>query len=219
MEHAYTRARDCASRWETPPALPGAVGLWRFYYVRGEFQTARELGEQLLTLAQRQHDPALLLWPTRPWEIPCSLGEFVPARAHLEQGMALYDPQQHRSLALLYGQDPGVVCLAYAALILWLLGYPDQALQRSQEALTLAQELSHPFSLAFALVVASAPSVPPGGPAVQERAEALMALAWSKDFPNKWQQVSCTVGKEAPSQWRCVGKVWPIFRLPCERNS
>ena len=44
-----------------------------------------------------------------------------------------------------------MACLSYAAWTLWHLGYPDQALKRSQEALTLAQELSHPFSLAFAL--------------------------------------------------------------------
>ena len=82
----------------------------------------------------------------------------------MEQGIALYDPQQHRSHAFLYGQDPGVTCLSYAAWALWFLGYPDQALKRSHEALTLAQELSHPFSLAFALSLCClAPSVPPGG--------------------------------------------------------
>ena len=64
--------------------------------------------------------------------------------------MALYDPQQHRSHTL-YGQDPGATSLYYAALALWYLGYPDQALQRCQQAVTLAQELSHPISVAFAL--------------------------------------------------------------------
>ena len=53
------------------------------------------------------------------------------------------------------GRTLGWVACAYAALALWLLGYPDQALQRSHEALTLAQELSHPFSLAFALYLAA----------------------------------------------------------------
>ena len=64
--------------------------------------------------------------------------------------MALYNPQQHRAYTL-SGQDPGATSLYYAALALWYLGYPTQALQRSQQAVTLAQELSHPFSLAFAL--------------------------------------------------------------------
>ena len=68
------------------------------------------------------------------------LGELAPARALLEQGMALYNPMQHSTLAVLYGQDPGVVCRSYAARPLWLLGYPDQALQWGREALALAQE-------------------------------------------------------------------------------
>jgi adenylate cyclase len=111
------------------------------------------------------------------------LGEFAPARAHLEQAIALYDFQQHRALAFLYGTDPAVVCLSYAAWALWLLGYPDQARRRSAEALTLAQGLSHSPSLAVALVWAaylhqSCRDVP----RVQERAEALMGLAAEQGF-------------------------------------
>ena len=71
------------------------------------------------------------------------LGEFAPARAHAEQALALYDPQK-QSVSLF---NPGVTALSCAALVLWHLGYPDQALKRSQEAVTLAQELSQPFSL------------------------------------------------------------------------
>ena len=130
-----------------PQLFPVLWGLWGFYHVRGELQTARELGEQLLSLAQRQHDPALLLQAHRALgDTLFWLGEFVPARAHLEQGMALYDPQQHRAHALLYGQDPGMGCRVYAALVLWVLGYPDQALQRSQEALTLARSCRTPLA-------------------------------------------------------------------------
>ena len=77
------------------------------------------------------------------------LGEFVPARAHLEQGIALYDPTKRRAHRAV--QDPGVVCFCFLAFTLWALGYPDQALRRSHEALALARELSHPFSLVFAL--------------------------------------------------------------------
>ena len=79
------------------------------------------------------------------------LGELVPARAHLEEGIILYDLEQHHSLTFRYGQDSKVTCLGYAAWALWLLGYPDQARARMHEMLTLAQELSHPFTLVFAL--------------------------------------------------------------------
>jgi predicted ATPase len=111
------------------------------------------------------------------------LGEFAPARAHLEQAIALYDVQQHRALAFLYGTDPAVICLSCAAWTLWLLGYPDQARRRSAEALTLAQELSHSPSLAVALIWATyLHQACREVPTVQERAEALMGLAAEQDF-------------------------------------
>jgi hypothetical protein len=81
------------------------------------------------------------------------LGEFALAREHLEQGIAFYDPQKHRPYAAL--DDPAVYCLSFAAYTLWFLGYADQALQRSHEALSLAQEISRPLSLAFALDLAA----------------------------------------------------------------
>ncbi len=63
----------------------------------------------------------------------------------------LYDRERHRPLVFSYGGlDAGVICLSYAAWTLWQLGYADQALKRGNEALTLAQTLSHHFSLAFA---------------------------------------------------------------------
>jgi predicted ATPase len=74
---------------------------------------------------------------------------------HLEQGSKLYDFEQHRILTVHYGQDSGTVCLAYAAWALWMRGYPAQALRRIQEALTLAQELAHPYSQGFTLTFAA----------------------------------------------------------------
>ena len=83
------------------------------------------------------------------------LWESSPGPAHLEQGIALYDPQQHRPYSLRRGHDPGFSGLTYVAWALWYLGYPDQALKSIHEALTLAQELAHPFSLAYALNLAA----------------------------------------------------------------
>ena len=172
VEHAYSRARAlCRRLGDTREIGPVLFGLWGFYYVRGDLQSARELAEHLLTLAQRHHDPALLLQGHRALgDALFRLGELVPARAHLEQGMALYNPQQHRAHALLYGQDPGMGCRGFAALVLWVLGYPDQALQRGEEGLSLAHELSHPFSLAFILgQMSQLHGLRREWPAVQER--------------------------------------------------
>jgi predicted ATPase/class 3 adenylate cyclase len=182
----YARARElCQQVEETPQLFSVLRGLWEFYELQGALQTTRALGEQLLTLAQRVHEVELLLvahnvlGDTLVW-----LGEFAGARAHLEQGMALYNLQQHRSHAFLYGYDSGVHGLAFEALALWYLGYPDQALRRIHDALTLAQELSHPFSLALALDFADwLHQLRREGQAVQERAAALMALATDQGFP------------------------------------
>jgi class 3 adenylate cyclase/predicted ATPase len=153
VEKVYSRALDlCRQVGETPQLFPVLKGLYLFYTVRGELQTTRELGGQLLRLAQSLQDPALLM--DAYWSIGVTssyFGEFASARAPLEQGIALYDPEQHRSHAFLYGQDPGMFCLSYAAWTLWFLGYPDQALKKSHEALVLARELSHPHSLAVVL--------------------------------------------------------------------
>jgi predicted ATPase/class 3 adenylate cyclase len=151
VEQAYTRARElCRQIGEAPQLFSTLLGLSIYFVVRAELQTARELGEQLLDIARGVKDPVLLveahyaLGVTGFW-----LGEFVFARNHLEQGIAHYDPLKHRSHIALFGQNEGVVCLCRAALVLWYLGYPDQALTRGIEAFTLAQELAHPASLAY----------------------------------------------------------------------
>ncbi len=161
-------------------------GLWQFYISRAELRTARELGEQLLHLAQRALNPALLV------EAHCALGEtlfylgeLAPARQSLEQGVSLYNPQQHRSHAFLYGEDPGVACLSYAALTLWLQGYPDKALTSIQGALTLAQE--HPLRFSLARVLISAAwlnQLRREGQLGQEWAEAAMTLSTEQWFPH-----------------------------------
>jgi predicted ATPase len=186
VERAYARARElCQQVGETPQLFPVVWGLWYFYLVRGEYRTARELGEQLLTLAQSVQDPALLLLAHRVLgQTLYFQGELAAARGHLEQGIRVYDPQQHRSLAFHYSQDPGVACRSWAALVLWVLGYPEQALQRSYEALTLAQELAHAYSLAYALNWAAwLHRFRREEQAVQERAGAAVSFSTEQGFP------------------------------------
>jgi class 3 adenylate cyclase/predicted ATPase len=154
VQRVYTRALDlCRQVGDTPQLFPSLWGAWVFYNIRGELQTSRELAARLLSLAQSAQDAAFLLEAYHAlWFTSFLCGELTAARAHTEQGIALYDRQQHHSLALLYGgHDPGVCCRDVGTLVLWLLGYPDHAYKRSQEALALARELSHPFSLAEAL--------------------------------------------------------------------
>jgi predicted ATPase len=84
-----------------------------------------------------------------------NLGDLGAAQAYLERGMTLYDAQRRHSQEFLYGIEPGVFGLSYAALVLWLLGYPDQALQKGRVVRTLVQELSYPHSLGAARLFAA----------------------------------------------------------------
>ena len=185
-ERAYARARElCQQVGETSQLFPVLYGLYRFYMVRAELQTSRELAEQLFSLAQRIQDPALLLeanlvlGQTMFW-----VGELAPARSHFDQGMALYDPMKHRSHAFMYGQDPGVGCRSFGAMPIWVLGYPDQASQSTQDALTLARESAHPFSLAYAQVQGvTVYQFRREVQTVQELAEALITLSTEQGFP------------------------------------
>jgi class 3 adenylate cyclase/DNA-binding winged helix-turn-helix (wHTH) protein/tetratricopeptide (TPR) repeat protein len=153
VEHAYARASELAQHLgETPQRFSVLVGLWRFYYTRARLHTARELAEQCFTLAQHLRETTVL---QEGYQILGStfffMGDQVAAHEHLQQGIALYNPQQSGTLAFSRGTDPGVVCLCRAGWVLWWLGYPDKALARSHEAIALAQRLSHPYSLSFAL--------------------------------------------------------------------
>jgi predicted ATPase/class 3 adenylate cyclase len=186
VERLYTRARALCEQIGEPTQLYRV--LWGFWWVsnaRGDYQRMRVLGEQLLSLAQRLHDPALLLEAHHAlWTSLFSSGELAAARAHQEQGRQLYDPQRHRTYAALYsGHDPGVCCHYRAAPVLWLLGYPEQAAASSQAALTLAQQLGHPYSLTHALYWAAVlHHLRREASLTQERAEAAITIATDQGF-------------------------------------
>jgi predicted ATPase/transcriptional regulator with XRE-family HTH domain len=181
----YSRARALCQRLGKPssPAVLRALAIASI--VRSKLQQAHELGDQLLSLAGHDQNAMLLveahyvLGVTLFW-----MGEFIPARVHLEQALAHYDPRQQRAHIALYAQDPRVICLARLAYALWYLGYPDQAVQRSQEGLALAQELSHPFSLGYALNFATwLANERRDTQATHELVEAAITLAAEQGFP------------------------------------
>jgi predicted ATPase len=192
VERAYARARElCEAVGDTPQLFLVLRGLQVFYIVRGELHKARELSEQMLTLAQGQDDRALQVGAHLALgQTLLFLGEPVSARENLEQGWARYDVQLHR-FEDWPGGHPAVQCLTVGAWALWVLGYPDQALHRSREGLNLAQELSHPFSLAFAHSQAAVLHLTRGDPqAALKQAEAGVTLATEQEFP--FVVASCT---------------------------
>jgi predicted ATPase len=134
---------------DTTRLFPVLYGLCVLHVVRAERQPAHDLSSQLDALAEETKSPLLRLQACHAiWTALVAEGELVKARDRLEEGMALYNREEHASQAPSYGgHDPGVCCLAFDALALWALGYPDRALSRAREALALARDLSHPVSI------------------------------------------------------------------------
>ena len=193
VERAYARAQElCQQLGETPQSFQVLRGLWVVHEMRAELRTARKLGEQLLTLAQHLNDPDLLievhraLGNTLLW-----IGEFAHAREHLQKAVALHNPEHHNALAFQYGTDPRTVCLLYETLALWVLGYPEQALQKSQEALARAEEEAHQQSLSLAVALnwtGFLHQLRREAEVTYERAAAVIALAQQCGFPD-WEMI------------------------------
>jgi predicted ATPase len=155
---AYAQAKDIAeSRNDANNRIAALWGLWIGSQTRGAFDSARGLSDQLLELTQDRGDDGLRLqahhaaWTTRLFR-----GEPVLSHTHSQAGRRLYEPERHRSHALVYGaHDPGVCTHFVAAWTGWMLGYPDQAQTSVDDALDLAERLGHPLSLLLALVFAT----------------------------------------------------------------
>jgi predicted ATPase len=184
-ETAYLRARElCHRLQENEPLFAVLWGLWLFHKARSELAQARTLAEQLFAQAGRVADPALVLQAHQALAVTSlCLGQPATTCGHMEQGTALYDRQRHRSHTFLYGQDPGVACLAFGTVALWLLGYPDQAVQRSREAVALGKDLGQPSTVALVLhFTAMLGQYRREGPAVRESAAATMTIATEHGF-------------------------------------
>ncbi len=150
---AYARARElCRQVGETPLVFPVLWGLWLFHKVRSELPRAREMAEELSTLARQCGDSALELQSHQAFAVTTlCLGEPAATVRHMELGTSLYDPAQHQGQTCLVGQDPGVACMAFGAVALWLLGFPQQAVDKCREATRLSHQLSQPSTQALAL--------------------------------------------------------------------
>ena len=182
----YARARQlCEQLGDQQQLFPALFGLWRSAHVQGQLQTARALGEQLLSLAHTQDDSLLFVEAQGPLgQTLCMQGEPVLARKHLQRVVTLYEPHQHRTLAVRCGYDPGVYAHTMEAWVLWMLGYPAQALQRSHEALTLARTQAHPFTLALTLVtIVILQHMRRAGEVTLEYVQASAALSTEHGFP------------------------------------
>ncbi len=127
-------------------------GQWTGNFSGGNLPKATEIAKRFLALAEQQTRSAPLLVAHRIVGGTLSIsGELQAARSHLDQAVALYAPAEHRSLATRFGQDIGVAALAYRAMVLCRLGYPEGAVRDCDEALRSARDLGQAGTLAYAL--------------------------------------------------------------------
>jgi predicted ATPase len=186
VEHAYAQARAmCRQVGETPQHVQVLLGVWRYYLARSQFRTARELGDTLLRLAHQTHAPALTVVAHYALGVTqLNGGALAAARRHLEEGLVHAAVDQGRTAVFRIGQDLVVGCHVYAAVTLWLLGYPEQAHARLDEALALAHALAHPYSLGLARCYAAILAQRRGDMlAVHTQAEAMITLSLEQGFP------------------------------------
>ena len=179
VHETYLRAGELCERLGTRPNPPVLRALALVNLARGELGRAYELGGQLLQAGEREDDPMVrvegnyVLGVTSFW-----LGEFATAREQLERAIAEYRPDAARSHLALYSQDPRIVCMSRLAHVLGYVGDPQDAQATAREAVRLADELEHPFSLAYALTFAAWLAIDLGDePRAREHAERMAALA------------------------------------------
>jgi predicted ATPase len=160
--------------------------------VRDQPRPALEVARELLAVATRAGDRALILEAHHAhWSVLVAMGNLNLARHHLEQGIALYDPAQHRTLAFSYGgHDPGTCCRRWASWTFWVLGYPARALEESLAAVRLSEELAHAESIALSHAWACVfRDLRREANAVQEHAKALLAIGSQQELP-RWQAIA-----------------------------
>jgi predicted ATPase/class 3 adenylate cyclase len=150
----YARARElCHEVGDTPQLVPTLWGLFQFHANRAELRKGWEIAEEFLRVAeQRKQDTAARVISHRVAGISSQyLGQLARGFSHHEQALACYDPRERSSPVFFAAVDTRVHSLGWTAWVLLHQGFPDQGLRRIREALTLADELVHPYSSAYAL--------------------------------------------------------------------
>lgn len=154
VEHNYQRAKDLLQENSSYVQQFLVIrGLWAFYLVKGQLAKALGLAENLYTLTRHEQNSDLLIEAYHALGVSCFfLGRFNEAKTHLLAAKFLHDPNQQRpQIFFFYGQDPGISVRVFLTRTFWILGEIDQAESLAQEAISMARELQHPFTLVFAL--------------------------------------------------------------------
>ena len=165
--------------------LSALFGQWIVNFINFNGDVARELAARFLVLGEKEGTAAPRIIGHRTMASTLAfMGNFVEAKAHYDEALALYRPAEHRRLMTRFGQDLRVTCLAFRSMALWLLGYPEAALRDADCALMEARQIEHAATLMFTLNFPILINTYCGNyHAANERLEELVVLAEEKGAP------------------------------------
>jgi len=182
----YARARELWEQLGSPVEfIQVPCGQSRYHAHRGELDIALRLDQDLLRLSRRRNDSAgLVMGHYSSGRNLMWVGSFASSRSHLEVVLALYDPNSHQSLLRQTGIHPQLAAQAALGVVLFCLGFPDQALTQSNKAIAGARRLPHPPSLAMSLGMdALLLSIIGDDMGLEQRTDDLVAVATDQGFP------------------------------------
>jgi len=185
VEIAFARARVLSQLVSQSSQLtPIVFGLFMFCLIRGQYDTAEQLGAQLLGLAERERNRAVLLdAQVLLGGVFFYRGELSMAHDHLERAISMLSSDSNKPDAPAYAQDRVVLALSWMALTMWMLGYPQRAVEHSQRAMRLSSDPPHPFSRAIALTFDAVLHQLRGEPEiVRQRAHEGLAISTEHEF-------------------------------------
>jgi tetratricopeptide (TPR) repeat protein len=155
IEPVFARARELCHQLNDPPQLfPVLWAITLFHAIRGDLGDYRRRADELMVMAEQSANPVFLMGAHHLVGVNREfLGDMVEASRMLDRGRELHAPAEHVRYTAMYGLDPGMIARAMSSRPLWVLGYPDRALERARETLTLARSQRQPMTLVFALLV------------------------------------------------------------------
>ena len=209
VEEAYLRAGALSGGGGYLPDVPGSAVALLVLFLAGRIRKGVPIGTQILDLAE------LTTWKYAGRRASYSgnralfTGNIDHGLEHLEKGISLIDPHRHRSSRFRIGNYPGVSNYTALSMILWMMGYPDRALNHANQAVELAKEVNHPYSLAYALFHA--------GFIYHWRREVELSLEYAQEVLELaerqkfqiWHAVGTCLHGAGLQAWEGSRKVWP----------
>jgi len=152
-EAAYKKAMEASETVGTPTQrFPVLRALATYYMGIAEFAAVAELGRQLLELGEQEGDDSMLIEGHYVIGAATAFtGDLEAGLPHLERAIELHDPQVHDSGRFRLGPNTGVVARTASGILLWQCGKLEQAIDRVEEALEVARQIGHPYSIAYGL--------------------------------------------------------------------